>query len=99
MVKTGEFELDVENRFVRYGEKQIALTPRLVDLLKVLMDHKGEVVERKALFSEVWDTDYTDDMRTLDVHISWLRQALEEVPKRPKYIKTIRGIGYRLDSL
>ena len=97
MIKKGIFELDIENRFLRLNEKQIPLTPRLVDLLKVLMDHKGEVVERKALFTEVWDTDYTDDMRTLDVHISWLRQALEDVPKRPKYIKTIRGIGYRLD--
>jgi len=97
VIRTGVFELDLDNRIARCGEKQIALTPRQALLLKVLMDHKGEVIERKTLFCEGWDTDYTDDMRTLDVHISWLRQALEDVPKRPKYIKTIRGVGYRLD--
>ena len=97
ILKTGNLELDIDNRIVHCGDKQIALTPRLVVLLKFLMEHSGEVVERKMLFTQVWNTDYTDDMRTLDVHINWLRQALEDVPRRPRYIKTIRGVGYRLD--
>jgi len=45
----------------------------------------------------VWDTGYTADTRTLDVHISWLRQALEDDPRHPDFIKTVRGVGYRLD--
>ena len=61
------------------------------------MEHAGEVVEREAMFREAWETDYTADTRSLDVHMSWLRQAIEENPRRPKYIKTIRGVGYRLD--
>jgi DNA-binding response OmpR family regulator len=45
----------------------------------------------------VWNTEYTADTRTLDVHISWLRQAIEEDPRNPRFLKTIRGVGYRLD--
>jgi DNA-binding response OmpR family regulator len=74
------------------------LTPRMTHLLQVLLLHAGEAVERQNLFSEVWDTKYTADTRTLDVHISWLREALEENPRQPQFLKTIRGVGYRLDT-
>ena len=93
----GPFQLDVEQRRVICDERQIQLTPRLVTLLKILMDHSGEVVERKKLFCQAWETNYTGDTRSLDVHMSWLRQAVEENPRHPRYIKTIRGVGYRLD--
>jgi DNA-binding response OmpR family regulator len=96
-IHAGPVRLDMEKRIVRCQGKQTRLTPRLTRLLKSLIDHKGEVVERKELFSHVWETDYTDDTRTLDVHISWLRRAIEEVPEEPKLLKTIRGVGYRLD--
>jgi DNA-binding response OmpR family regulator len=66
-------------------------------LLKTLIEHQGEVIERNALFSQVWETDYTDDTRTLDVHISWLRRAIEVDPTAPKFLRTVRGVGYRLD--
>jgi DNA-binding response OmpR family regulator len=62
------------------------------------MKHPGEVLERESLFKQVWNTQYTEDTRTLDVHISWLRKALEENPRKPKYLKTVRGVGYRLDT-
>ena len=97
LIIAGPIKLDVENRWVRCNEKQTRLTPRLVHLLKELMDHPGEVYERESLFSLVWETGYTGDTRTLDVHISWLRQAVEDDPRHPKYIKTVRGVGYRLD--
>ncbi|HTX92709.1 MAG TPA: response regulator transcription factor [Anaerolineales bacterium] len=96
-IHAGPVRLDVEKRTVRCLGKQTRLTPRLVRLLKILIDHQGEVLERKKLFSKVWETDYTDDTRTLDVHISWLRQAIEADPKKPKILKTVRGVGYRLD--
>lgn len=97
LISAGPIQLDTEQRLVRCENRQARLTPRLVTLLKILIDHPGELVDRKDLFRQVWDTAYTVDTRTLDVHISWLRQAIEEDPRRPKYIKTIRGMGYRLD--
>ncbi|TAK12221.1 MAG: response regulator transcription factor [Anaerolineae bacterium] len=97
MVKAGPVHLDIEGRQVRCNNKKTTLTPRLIRLLKMLMDRKGEVVEREELFKKVWRTDYTGDTRTLDVHISWLRNALEKDPKKPKLLRTIRGVGYRLD--
>jgi DNA-binding response OmpR family regulator len=96
-IHAGTIRLDVEKRMVRCPGKQARLTPRLVRLLKILIEHPGEVIERKLLFSKVWETNYTDDTRTLDVHISWLRQAIEADPDDPQLLKTVRGVGYRLD--
>jgi DNA-binding response OmpR family regulator len=97
MVSVGPIRLDLENRRVRSLGKNTKLTPRLINLLQILMDKHGEVVEREALFKKVWETNYTGDTRTLDVHISWLRRAIELDPDNPKFLKTIRGVGYRLD--
>lgn len=97
VVHVGPLRLDVEQRRVKCLGKNSKLTPRLVMLLHLLMDKHGEVVEREALFKKVWETNYTGDTRTLDVHISWLRRAIELDPVRPKFLKTIRGVGYRLD--
>jgi DNA-binding response OmpR family regulator len=97
MISAGPIRLDVENRRVRSLGKNTKLTPRLMTLLQILMDKHGEVVERDALFKKVWETNYTGDTRTLDVHISWLRRAIELDPDNPKFLKTIRGVGYRLD--
>lgn len=96
-LSAGPFRLDVDQRCIRVNNKQISLTPRLVNLLKILIERRGEVITREDLFRLVWDTTYIGDTRTLDVHVSWLRQALEEDPRHPQYIKTVRGIGYRLD--
>lgn len=96
-IHAGPIRLDIEKRMVRCSGKQARLTPRLVHLLKALIEHRGEVIERKKLFSKVWETNYTDDTRTLDVHVSWLRQAIEAEPDDPQFLKTIRGVGYRLD--
>jgi DNA-binding response OmpR family regulator len=97
LLEVGPLQLDPIQRWVRIGPRQTSLTPRLVTLLKILMEHPGEVIERAQLFRTVWDTAYTEDTRTLDVHISWLRRALEDDPRNPQIIKTIRGVGYRLD--
>ena len=97
VVSVGPIRLDLENRRVRSLGKNTKLTPRLITLLQLLMDKHGEVVEREALFKKVWETNYTGETRTLDVHISWLRRAIELDPDNPKFLKTIRGIGYRLD--
>jgi len=97
IVSAGPIRLDIEHRRVKSLGKTTKLTPRLITLLNILMDRHGEVIEREALFKKVWETNYTGDTRTLDVHISWLRRAIELDPDNPKFLKTIRGVGYRLD--
>ncbi|MFZ2097608.1 MAG: response regulator transcription factor [Anaerolineales bacterium] len=98
VLHVGLIRLDLERKRVRCLGREARLTPRLTHLLQVLLLHAGEAVDRQRLFSEVWDTQYTADTRTLDVHISWLREALEEDPRQPQFLKTIRGVGYRLDA-
>jgi DNA-binding response OmpR family regulator len=97
VIKAGPIELDVKHRLVRCRGEQARLTPRLVTLLRLLIDKKGEVILREDLFKKAWDTNYTGDTRTLDVHISWLRIAIGDDPRKPKLLKTLRGVGYRLD--
>jgi len=96
-LKAGAVQLDLEQHQVRCQGRKTHLTPRLTSLLEVLMREPGAVVKRDDLFREVWETDFIEDTRTLDVHISWLRKALEKDPRKPKFLKTLRGVGYRLD--
>ena len=98
ILHVGLIRLDLERKRVRCMGHEARLTPRMTHLLQVLMLHAGEAVERQKLFSEVWDTKYTLDTRTLDVHISWLREAMADNPRQPLFLKTIRGVGYRLDA-
>lgn len=97
LLHAGPIRLDVEHKLLRCQSRESKLTPRLVILLKIFMQHVGEVLVREDLFRQAWSTEYTGDTRTLDVHISWLRQALEEDPHQPHFLKTVRGVGYRLD--
>lgn len=96
-LKAGPIILDIERKQVKCNGKKTTLTPRLVKLLKMLIDRRGEVVDRDELFKKVWMTDYTGDTRTLDVHISWLRNAIEKNPRKPELLITLRREGYRLD--
>ncbi len=95
--EVGVIRLDVEGKKVSCLERETHLNPRLTSLLRMFLEHPGEVLTREELFKAIWETDYLDDTRTLDVHISWLRKAIEPDPGNPQFIKTIRGIGYRLD--
>jgi DNA-binding response OmpR family regulator len=97
VMHVGAIRLDLEHRRVRCQGRESRLTPRLAHLLQTMMASPGVVLDREDLFSEVWRTEYTADTRTLDVHISWLRRAIEEDPQNPQFLKTIRGVGYRLD--
>ena len=96
IVDAGSIKFDPELQIVFAHGNSFALTPRVSALLEMLIDNQGEIVPREDLYREVWKTDNVDDMRTLDVHIRWLREAIEEDPKRPKLLQTIRGKGYRL---
>jgi len=97
ILEAGDLQLDLEHHQFRCGEREARLTPRLSSLLEMLMRKPNEVITRDDLFRKVWETDFTDDTRTLDVHVSWLRRAIEEDPRNPEYLKTLRGVGYRLD--
>lgn len=93
----GPLQLNPKTRMVTCFDKSAYLTPRLSLLLQVFMENPSQALAREELFKRVWDTDYTGDTRTLDVHISWLRKVLEEDPTNPQLIKTVRGVGYKLD--
>lgn len=97
LINAGPIKLNTETQLVTCNGNQTKLTPRLVTILHILIKSKGKLVKRNPLFTKVWDTEYTGDTRTLDVHISWLRQAIEENPSEPKLIRTVRGQGYILD--
>lgn len=98
-LKAGPIILNLERKQVKCNGKKTTLTPRLLRLLKMLIDQQGDIVDREELFKKVWRTEYTGDTRTLDVHISWLRNAIEKDPRKPELLITIRRKGYRLDIL
>lgn len=98
VLQAGAVQLDLQQKLVRCLGKETRLTPRLTHLLQTFLSHPGEVLEREKLFREVWNTEYTGDTRSLDVHISWLRRAIEPEPRKPQFLKTVRGVGYRLDA-
>ncbi len=85
-----------ERNVVKNGEAT-HLTFKECALLETLMRNRGNVVSRKKLMREVWDTDYLGDTRTLDVHICWVRSKIEDDPGEPILIRTVRGVGYRFD--
>jgi DNA-binding response OmpR family regulator len=87
--------LDGWKRCVQRAGRTARLTPKEYKLLRLLMQHAGEVLNRRTIMKEVWETDYLGDTRTLDVHIRWVREKLEDDPGQPQYIFTIRGVGYR----
>lgn len=98
ILHAGHIRLDTVRNQVYCLKKEARLTPRLCRLLHIFMQHPGEVLKRDYLFREIWNTEYLEDTRTLDVHISWLRQAIEANPRQPRFLKTIRKVGYRLDE-
>ena len=97
LLKAGPIQLDMERQVIRCNKKEEHVTPRMSNLLKMLIDQKGKVIDREKLFSKIWHTNYTEDTRSLDVHINWLRKIIEKNPKKPKLLLTVRGKGYKLD--
>jgi two-component system alkaline phosphatase synthesis response regulator PhoP len=91
----GEIVVDFRRAKVTRGGKPVILSARELQLLKYLIDHRGLMVSREELLHEVWGYDAMPSTRTVDVHVAWLRQKLEESPKFPQYILTIRGLGYK----
>ena len=97
MLEVGPIRLNLAQRKVYTYGKESRLTPKQTKLLEVFMLNPGRLLTRKSLIKQVWQTDYIGDTRTLDVHMSWLRDAIEKDSSRPQLLRTIRGMGYRLD--
>ncbi len=97
MITCGPFSVNISRRILSANGQDTALTPKLALLVETFLRHPGETLDRKLLMERVWDTSYLGDTRTLDVHIRWIRRAIEENPGKPRYLKTVRGVGYRLE--
>ena len=97
-LEVGALRLDPGSRTVTKAGEAIELTPREFDLLHLLMERAGEVVRREEIMDEVWDPHWFGPTKTLDVHISWLRKKIEDDPAQPRFITTVRGVGFRFAS-
>ncbi len=97
IIECGPFSVNISRRIlVAYGQ-ETQLTPKLAQLLEVFLRNPNTVLDRKTLMETIWETDYLGDTRTLDVHIRWIRKALEVDGSQRRFLHTVRGIGYRLD--
>lgn len=97
-IKSGGITVDTEKFQVFINGQNIGFTPKEFKLLKILISHPGKVFSREQLLDRVWGFDFNVDTRTVDVHVRYVRQKIEVDPSNPKYIKTVRGIGYKFDE-
>ncbi len=93
-----DLTMNVSTREVTQNGRPIELTLKEFELLKLFLLHPGQVISREELLDSVWGYDYVGETRTLDMHIRTLRQKLSDNADQPKYIKTIRGVGYRFNK-
>lgn len=98
ILKIGDLEIHLDRYDVYFKDRQLVLTPKEFELLLYLANHRGKVLSRDQLLNGVWDFQYDGDTRIVDVHISHLREKIEEDTKKPVYIRTIRGFGYKLEG-
>jgi two-component system, OmpR family, alkaline phosphatase synthesis response regulator PhoP len=91
----GNVEIDFEKGEVRKNGANVSLAGKELELLQYLVDHRGRVIPREELLEAVWDYHPGVSSRTIDVHVAWLRQKLEDNPQAPSHIHTVRGVGYR----
>lgn len=90
----GPLRIDLAGRRVHCRGQDLELQPKQFELLTYLVRNRGTVLTRDQLLHNVWGYDYAGDTRTVDVHVRWLREKLEEDPANPKLIQTVRGVGY-----
>lgn len=97
-IRAGDLALDLDARILRKGKEISRLRPKEATLLAFFMEHSGKVLSREQLIRQVWEFSDVEDTRTLSVHVRWLRLKIEENPNRPRYLRTVRGIGYRFEA-
>jgi two-component system alkaline phosphatase synthesis response regulator PhoP len=91
----GNVDVDFETGDVKKDAVPVSLAGKELELLRYLVDHRGNVVSRDELLEAVWEYQPGVSSRTIDVHVAWLRQKLEDNPQNPRFIHTVRGVGYR----
>jgi len=97
VLRAGDVQIDLVSRRVFLNDREIKLSHKEFELLATLMRNKGAVLSREFLITHVWGFDFDGDVRTVDVHVRWLREKIEKDPSRPDRLQTVRGAGYRID--
>ncbi len=97
-IRVGELVIFPERYEAEMNDEIITFTRKEFELLYYLAKHKGKVISRDQLLSSVWDYDFVGDTRIVDVHVSHVREKIEPNTKKPVYIKTVRGLGYKLEE-
>jgi DNA-binding response OmpR family regulator len=97
-IRSADLLLNLVSRRAYLGDKELVLSPKEFSLLAELMRHQGAVLSRDLLLTRVWGYDFFGDSRTVDVHVRWLREKIEDNPSQPIRITTVRGIGYRFEG-
>lgn len=98
VVEAGDIAVDFARRRVSRGGSAIELTRKEFDLLAFLLKNRQQVFTRDQLLERVWGYDYAGDSRTVDVHVRWLRQKIETDPAHPRWLLTVRGVGYKFEG-
>ncbi|KNF08119.1 response regulator GtcR [Gottschalkia purinilytica] len=98
IIKIGEIELDIFSNIVKKNNKEIVLTSVEYKILKLLMENSGRVLTKKEIFEIVWEDNFIGDNNIIMVHISNLREKIEKNSRKPIYLKTIRGLGYKFEK-
>jgi len=97
-VKSGDLEIDIRHHMITRAGIALNLSPKEFDLLVFLAGNKGLVFSRDQLLEKVWGYEYSGDTRTVDVHIRWLREKIENNSEEPKRLITVRGVGYKFEG-
>jgi two-component system response regulator RegX3 len=96
-ITLGPIRMDIDARRCYVNGEEIKLRKKEFALLRLLLENPGRVLTREVLIDRVWGSDYVGDTKTLDVHIKRLRSLIEDDPKNPEHITTVRGVGYRYE--
>jgi len=91
----GDLTLDPAAHTARRGDRALTLKPRAFALLRFFMEHPNQVFTRDQLLRQLWDDPFIGDARTVDVHVRWIREQIEDDPSHPQYLRTIRNVGYQ----
>ena len=97
-LRAQDLVIETTSRRAWQGDEELVLSQRQFDLLVYLAAHRGQVVSREEIMRQVWQTSWFASTKTVDMHVSWLRRALGDSPSTPRYITTVRGVGFRFEE-
>jgi DNA-binding response OmpR family regulator len=97
LLRAKDVAVDLSARRAFQGDEELTLSQKEFDLLAVLVERSGQVVTREDLMRDVWHTGWMGSSKTLDMHVSWLRRKLADDATSPRYIATVRGVGFRFE--